>query len=100
MQILDFEKELFAIEKQIKELTSLSNMYDSVGDITHEIHKLKKKLRHMQRDVFSGLNGWQMIQVARHPDRPHTLDYIKYVFTDFFVMIGWLPGNHALSLMY
>ena len=79
MQILDFEKGLFAIEKQIKELTSLSHMYDSVGDITHEIHKLKKKLRHMQRDVFAGLNGWQMTQVARHPDRPHTLDYIKFI---------------------
>ena len=42
-QILDFEKDIFAVENQIKELYSLSNMYDSVGDLTHEITKLKKK---------------------------------------------------------
>jgi acetyl-CoA carboxylase carboxyl transferase subunit alpha len=58
-QILDFEKDIFAVENQIKELHSLSNMYDSVGDLTHEITKLKKKLRHMKRDVFNGLDGWQ-----------------------------------------
>ena len=66
-QILDFEKDIFAVESQIRELYSLSNMYDSVGDLTHEIAKLKKKLRHMKRDVFNGLDGWQKTQVARHP---------------------------------
>ena len=47
VQILDFEREIFALETQIHDLVSLSNMYDSVGDITDEITKLKKKLRRM-----------------------------------------------------
>jgi len=99
VEILDFEKEIFAVEKQIKELTSLSHMYDSVGDITHEISKLKKKLRHLQHDVFSGLNGWQMTQLARHPDRPYTLDYIKYIFTDFFELNGDRHGGYGPSVV-
>ena len=84
VQILDFEREIFALENQIRELVSLSHMYDSVGDITHEIGKLKKKLRHMKREVFSNLKGWQKTLVARHPDRPYTLDYVHLIFSDFF----------------
>ena len=84
MQILDFEKEIFKVEKQIKDLTLQTHMIDSVGDVSHEIGKLKKKLRHMKRDIFAGLNGWQKTLVARHPDRPYTLDYVKFIFTDFF----------------
>ncbi|MCH7623772.1 MAG: acetyl-CoA carboxylase carboxyl transferase subunit alpha, partial [Nitrospinae bacterium] len=53
MQILDFERDILALENQIQDLVSLSHMYDSVGDITHEIAKLKKKLRHMKHEVFS-----------------------------------------------
>ncbi len=56
-QILDFEKEIFALENQIQELISLSHMYDSVGDISDEITKLKKKLRHMKHDVFANLKN-------------------------------------------
>ena len=82
MQILDFEKEIFKVEKQIKDLTLQTHMIDSVGDVSHEIGKLKKKLRHMKRDIFAGLNGWQRTLVARHPDRPYTLDYVKFIFTN------------------
>ena len=84
VQILDFEREIFALEKQIHDLVSLSHMYDSVGDITEEISKLKKKLRKMKHDVYSNLKGWDKTMVARHPDRPHMLDYIQYIFSDFF----------------
>ena len=74
-------------------------MYDSVGDITHEIHKLKKKLRHMKRDIFNGLNGWQKTQVARHPDRPHTLDYIQLIFSHFNELQGDRHGGLGASIV-
>ena len=53
VQILEFEREIFALETQIQDFVSMSHMYDSVGDITHEIAKLKKKLRRMKHDVYS-----------------------------------------------
>ncbi len=98
-QILDFEKEIFALENQIQELISLSHMYDSVGDITHEIAKLKKKLRRMKHDVFANLKGWQKTQVARHPDRPYSLDYIQQVFHDFQELHGDRHGGYGPSIV-
>ncbi|NIQ04082.1 MAG: acetyl-CoA carboxylase carboxyl transferase subunit alpha, partial [Nitrospinaceae bacterium] len=99
VQILDFEREIFALENQIRELYSLTHMYDSVGDISHEIAKLKKKLRHLKHDVFSNLKGWQKTQVARHPDRPHSLDYIEQIFTDFFELHGDRHGGYGPSIV-
>ena len=99
VQILDFEKEIFALEKQIHDLVSLSYMYDSVGDITEEISKLKKKLRKMKHDVYSNLKGWDKTMVARHPDRPHMLDYIQYIFSDFFELHGDRHGSDGPSIV-
>ena len=99
IQILDFEKEIFALEKQIHDLVSLSYMYDSVGDITEEISKLKKKLRKMKHDVYSNLKGWDKTMVARHPDRPHMLDYIQYIFSDFFELHGDRHGGDGPSIV-
>jgi len=99
LQILDFEKEIFALEKQIHDLVSLSYMYDSVGDITDEISKLKKKLRKMKHDVYSNLKGWDKTMVARHPDRPHMLDYIQYIFSDFFELHGDRHGGDGPSIV-
>ncbi len=98
-QILDFEREIFAIENQIRELKSLSNMYDSVGDITQDITKLQKKLRRTTHEVFQNLNGWQKTQVARHPDRPYTLDYIETVFSDFQELNGDRHGGLGTSIV-
>lgn len=99
MQILDFERDIFALENQIQDLVSLTHMYDSVGDITHEIAKLKKKLRRMKHEVFSNLKGWQKTQVARHPDRPYTLDYIQMIFTDFKELHGDRRGGYGPSMV-
>ena len=99
IQILEFEKEIFKLENQIHEMVSLSHMYDSVGDITYEIVKLHKKVRHMKHDVYSNLKGWQKTQVARHPDRPYTLDYIKYMFTDFIELHGDRRGGYGPSIV-
>ena len=98
-QILEFEREIYAVENQIRELLSLSHMYDSVGDITHEVAKLKKKLRHKKRDVYNGLDGWQKTQVARHPNRPYTLDYIQYLFRDFTELNGDRHGGFGQSII-
>lgn len=97
--ILEFEREINEIEDQIRELTSFSYQIDSVGDISHDVGKLKKKLRHTQRDVFAGLNGWQKTQVARHPNRPHTLDYIKFIFTEFIELHGDRHGGYGPSIV-
>ena len=99
VQILDFEREIFALEKQIHDLVSLSYMYDSVGDITEEISKLKKKLRKTKHDVYSNLKGWDKTMVARHPDRPHMLDYIQYNFSDFFELHGDRHGGDGPSIV-
>ena len=99
IQILEFEKEIFKLENQIHEMVSLSHMYDSVGDITYEIVRLHKKVRHMKHDVYSNLKGWQKTQVARHPDRPYTLDYIKYMFTDFIELHGDRRGDMVPRLL-
>ena len=99
VQILEFEREIFALETQIQDLVSLSHMYDSVGDITHEIAKLKKKLRRMKHDVYSNLKGWDKPLVARHPDRPYTLDYLDLVFTDFFELHGDRHGGYGPSIV-
>jgi acetyl-CoA carboxylase carboxyl transferase subunit alpha len=74
-------------------------MYDSVGDITHEITKLKKKLRRMKHDVYSNLKGWDKTLVARHPDRPYTLDYLDSVFTEFFELHGDRHGGYGPSIV-
>ena len=99
IQILDFEQEIFRLENQIQEMVSLSHMYDNVGDITHEIARLHKKVRRMKHDVYSNLKGWQKTQVARHPDRPYTLDYIKYMFTDFIELHGDRHGGFGPSIV-
>ena len=99
VQILDFEREIFALETQIHDLVSLSNMYDSVGDITDEITKLKKKLRRMKHDVYSNLKGWDKTLVARHPDRPHMLDYIKNIFSDFYELHGDRHGGNGPAIV-
>ncbi|VAX32944.1 Acetyl-coenzyme A carboxyl transferase alpha chain [hydrothermal vent metagenome] len=99
MQILDFERDILALENQIQDLVSLSHMYDSVGDITHEIYKLKKKLRRMKHEVFSNLKGWQKTQVARHSDRPYTLDYIERIFTNFQELHGDRRGGYGPSVV-
>ena len=99
IQILEFEQEIFKLESQVQEMVSLSHMYDSVGDITHEISRLHKKVRRMKHDVYSNLKGWQKTQVARHPDRPYTLDYIKYIFTDFIELHGDRHGGYGPSVV-
>ena len=82
---LDFEKPIAELEQKIKELRGYST--DSV-DFSSDIKKLEKKADKLRADIFSNLTRWQRTQLARHQNRPYTLDYIKHIFTDWFEVHG------------
>lgn len=82
MQYLDFEQPIAELEGKIEELKELSNVSDGVLD--KEIESLKKRVDKLRKSIFSNLTRWQRVQLARHPDRPYTLDYI-YKITENFV---------------
>jgi acetyl-CoA carboxylase carboxyl transferase subunit alpha len=83
---LDFERPLLALESKIAELKELSG--GAKVDFSEEIQKLEKKAKKLQAEIFSDLDRWQTVQLARHPNRPYTLDYLKSLFTDFFDIEG------------
>jgi acetyl-CoA carboxylase carboxyl transferase subunit alpha len=81
---LDFEKPIIDLEEKIEEMKKFSDNLD-IGD---EIQELEKKVRQLQENVFSSLTRWQKVQLARHPNRPYTLDYINLMTTDFIELHG------------
>lgn len=83
---LDFEKQLADIEAKIAELRKLSA--DGSVDFADEIARLEKRSQDLLRDLYKALTPWQKAQVARHPDRPHCLDYVRGLFTDFTPLAG------------
>jgi acetyl-CoA carboxylase carboxyl transferase subunit alpha len=83
---LDFERPLVALQSKIAELKELSG--GAQVDFSDEILKLERKARRLQAEIFSDLTPWQIVQLARHPNRPYTLDYLKHLFTDFFEIEG------------
>jgi acetyl-CoA carboxylase carboxyl transferase subunit alpha len=83
---LDFERPLIDLEKKIEELKVLSQT-GSV-DFRSEISRLEKKAKKLQEEIFSDLSRWQVVQLSRHPARPYFLDYVSYLFTDFFELAG------------
>ncbi|MFV1951459.1 MAG: acetyl-CoA carboxylase carboxyltransferase subunit alpha [Nitrospinota bacterium] len=98
MQILDFERPIFELEQKIEELIDLSQKGDV--DFSEEIKKLQKKVKKVRRDTFSNLSGWQTTQLARHPDRPYTLDYIRFMMSDFIELHGdrgFADGNSIVG---
>lgn len=84
---LDFEKPVADLEGKIIELKKLAESGEAV-DVADEIARLEKRSRDALRDIYKALTPWQKVQVARHPDRPHCLDYIKGLFTDFTPLAG------------
>ena len=83
---LEFERPLIALESKIAELKDLSG--GARVDFSDEILKLEKKAKKLQAEIFSDLTPWQIVQLARHPSRPYTLDYMSRLFTDFFEIEG------------
>ncbi|RXZ42816.1 acetyl-CoA carboxylase carboxyltransferase subunit alpha [Crenobacter cavernae] len=83
---LDFEQPIAELENKIEELRFVQD--DSVLDISEEIARLQKKSQELTKAVYAKLTPWQISQVARHPQRPYTLDYVGGLFTDFQELHG------------
>src|ERR1700739_3863413 len=84
---LDFEKPVAEIEAKIEELRALAGG-DSAVAIGEEIKRLEAKAAQTLRDLYAGLTPWQKTQVARHPERPHCLDYVATLISDFVALAG------------
>ncbi|MFC3206800.1 acetyl-CoA carboxylase carboxyltransferase subunit alpha [Aquamicrobium soli] len=84
---LDFEKPVADLEGKIIELKKLAESGEAV-DVADEIARLEKRAKDALRDAYKALTPWQKVQVARHPDRPHCLDYINGLLTDFTPLAG------------
>lgn len=83
---LQFEQPIAELEAKIEELQLVGN--DSGVNIADELMKLREKSRKQTEKIYSDLSAWQIVQVARHPQRPYTLDYIPHLFTDFDELHG------------
>jgi len=83
---LDFEKPIVDLEKKIEELKGFVS--DKNIDLSSEVARLKEKLERLKRDTYANLTAWQRVQLARHPQRPYTLDYISILMTDFVELHG------------
>ncbi len=92
---LPFEKPILELEKKINELRAATS--DSI-DLSGEIKSAEKKLEKALKEVFDHLTAWQRVQVARHPLRPYTLDYVKYLAQDFIEIHGdrHFSDDHAM----
>ena len=83
---LDFEQPIAELEAKIDELRFVQD--DSALDISEEIGRLQKKSQALTKEIYGKLTAWQISQVARHPQRPYTLDYVEGLFTDFEELHG------------
>jgi len=83
---LDFEQPIAELENKIEELRYVQS--ESAVDISDEIDQLGKKSQKLTKDIYSQLTPWQITKIARHPDRPYTLDYLRECFTDFVELHG------------
>ena len=93
---LDFEQSIADLEAKIEELRFVQD--DSAVDISEEIERLEKKSGQLTKDIYAKLTPWQISQVARHPQRPYTLDYVQHIFTDFEELHGdrAFADDHAI----
>jgi acetyl-CoA carboxylase carboxyl transferase subunit alpha len=86
LTFLDFEQPIAELEAKIEELSEVQN--DPALDISEEIERLRKKSAALTKQIYGKLNAWQISQVARHPQRPYTLDYVAGLFTEFQELHG------------
>jgi len=84
--ILDFERPVYDLEAKIEELQKMGA--DSNLDVENEIEKLREKINETKKTIYQSLSPWQKVQLARHPERPYTLDYVSRIFTDFMELHG------------
>lgn len=86
--VLEFEQPIAELEAKIDELRAVSEQGDFDIQIEEEISKLKEKSKALSKKIFGDLTPWQISQVARHPNRPYTSDYIEHIFDDFDELAG------------
>jgi len=86
MSGLDFEKPITELEKKIQELKSF--IVEKKIDLSSEVRRLEDKLEHLKKTTYGNLTAWQRVQIARHPKRPYTLDYVEMMMTDFVQLHG------------
>jgi len=96
MNFLDFEQPIAELEAKIDELKFVSS--DAEVNIGEEINRLRAKSRALTTSIFANLTQWQIAQLARHPQRPYTLDYVSAIFTDFQELHGdrMYADDHAI----
>jgi acetyl-CoA carboxylase carboxyl transferase subunit alpha len=82
--VLEFEKPIIELEQKVEEM----RRYADSLDIADEIRRMEEKVHALRKNVFGNLTRWQKVQLARHPDRPYTLDYIAMMTTDFVELHG------------
>ena len=83
---LDFEKPLEEIELKIEEMTAHAESEHL--DMSAEIAVLNQRLEKVRQEIYTGLTAWQKVQIARHPQRPYTMDYIDLIVSDFIELHG------------
>lgn len=86
LNCLDFERPIAELEVKIEELRYVGN--DAEVNINDEISRLQQKSRQLTEQIFASLSPWQIAQLARHPQRPYTLDYLQRIFTEFQELHG------------
>jgi len=86
IKYLDFEKPIVELRERIEELKALNGSMN--GIYQSELKKLNAKLVNVRKEIFSSLTSWQRVELARHPNRPYTNDYVKYLFEDWFELHG------------
>jgi len=94
---LDFEQPIAELESKIEELRYVQS--ESAVDISEEIEQLAGKSLQLTKDIYSNLTPWQITKIARHPDRPYTLDYVRDIFTNFVELHGDRHFSDDLSIV-
>ena len=94
---LDFEQPIAELENKIEELRFVQD--ESAVDISDEISRLAEKSQQLTKDIYTRVTPWQVSQIARHPQRPYTLDYLNQIFTDFHELHGDRSFGDDLSII-
>ncbi len=96
-QFLDFEQPIEELKQKIEALRMVS--FDNEVNINEEIIRLETKCNELMKSIFTNLDSWQITQMARHPLRPQTADYIEYIFTDFQELHGDRNSSNAPAII-
>src|SRR5205814_5098325 len=85
---LDFEKPISELQSKLEELRKHTEAHSLGISFKEEIAQIEKKIAETRKQIYSNLTAWQRVQLARHPKRPYTLDYLERAFTDFAELHG------------